>query len=508
VGYGRQYAWHTSITVATTVITGAAFYVLRIVLFDNRLTVEEYGLFYSVYSFAMVIQPVFSFGFDPGLVPHVTQFREEDDPAAIKNVVGGALIVQLVFAGCCALLAVAASPFITQWFPSQPELGFLIGVLAVHALGVVLFKAGQQFFLGMQALVWRNATDIVRAVVCVSVAFLLVDKGVSREGTVFAGAKGAAIAYVLAALGAVTIQAFGLAIAFPRIARARFQWRWDLVRNTFSGGWYLSLAFGGIAVFSSLDTTMITIVRGDLVEVAAFQIALPTAMIIYSLLTAAGLTFMPMARMLWLRGEREVLADGINHMYEAACALIIIAGVLMAAFSDVLMHLLFGPDILNAPEAFDVLAVAGVFYFIAYLNLHILAGIGQVRAAAVVIAIALILDLVLDIPLIYFFGIRGAALASFAGYFVAAILGYRAIRAELPVNLPLKTAGAACVLAALAWVLCHLFRATSVFNTYGILSAAILGGLLFIAGAVTLELSGCSRLRELARIILPRRQAR
>lgn len=504
MSYGRQYAWHTAVTVATTVLTGVLFYALRIVLFDNRLTIEEYGLFYSVYSFAMVIQPLFSFGFDPGLVPHITQFREEGNPAAIKNVVAGAVVVQLTFAASCAILAIAATPFIAHWFPSQPDLGFLIGLLAVHALGVVLFKAGQQFFLGMQALVWRNATDVVRAVVCVSVAFLLVGKDAAREEGILAGVKGVGLAYLLAAFGAVVTQVSGLGISFPSVARARFQWRGDLVRHAFDGGWYLSLAFGGIAVFSSLDTIMITLVRGDLLEVAAFQIALPTAMIIYSLLTAAGLTFMPMARTLWLRGEREVLADGINHIYEAAFALIIITGVLMAAFSDVLMHLLFGADIMNAPEAFNVLAIAGVFFFIAYLNLHILAGIGQARAAAVVIIIALVLDLVLDIPLIYFFGIRGAALASFVGYLVAAILSYRSIRVELPVAVPLKTAGVASLLAAVAWILCHFFRATNVFTTHGVISASAVSGALIVAVALVLEVTGCARLRELAQIILPK----
>ncbi len=497
MSYGRQYAWHTAITVATTVLSGALFYVLRIVFYKN-LTAEEYGLFFSVYSFAMVIQPALSFGFDPGLVPQITQYREEKNPAAIKNVISGALIVQLTFAGGCALLAIAAAPFVGRQFPDYPALPFLIGVLALHALGIIVYKAGQQFFLGMQALVWRNTVDAVRSIVCVSAAVLLV-------GGRF-GLKGAALAYLIAVLAAALTQATGLFAGFSEIARAPFQWRRDLVDTAFSAGKYLSLAFGGIAVFSSLDTTMITVVRGDLREVAAYQIALPTVMIIYSLMTAAGLTFMPMARMLWLREERELLADGISRIYEAACALVIPAGVLMAAFSDVLMHLLFGKDILNAPEAFNVLAVAGVFYFLGYLNLHILAGIGRARAAAAVIAIALALDLVLDPVLIHFLGIRGAAMASFIGYSTATILGFRAIRAEIPVVLPIKTAVVATVLSGGAWLGCHLFRSTRVFTEHGTVSAAVASGASFVCVVLILELSGCARLHELARVVAPRRR--
>lgn len=504
MGYGRQYAWHTAVTVASTVITGALFYILRIVLYDNRLTPEEYGLYYSVYAFAMMVQPIVSFGFDPGLVPHITQFREENDPTGIKNVALGSMLVQLAFAACCGLLALVAIPGLRHYFPAHPELGILVLIFALHAAGVVVFKVGQQFFLGMQALVWRNVADIVRAVVCVSVALLLAGKAIDREASLMSGVRGAALAYLFAAGGAISVQALGFAISFPGVLRARFHWRPELVKRAFSGGKYLSLAFGGIAVFSSLDTVMITIVRGDLLEVAAFQIALPTAMIIYSLLTAAGLSFMPMARTLWVRDERELLADGISRIYEAACATVIVGGVLMAAFSDVLMRFLFGKEIMNAPEAFNVLAIAGVFYFLAYLNLHILAGIGRARAAAIVVVAALALDLVLDPPLIYFLGIQGAALASFVGYLAATILGFRAIRAELPVTMPWKTIGAASVLACICWYICHLFRSTSVFTEDGIVPAACAGAVLLALSTLALEVTGCTRLRELARVVLPK----
>lgn len=495
MNYGKQYAWHTAITATSTVATGVLFYVLRIVFYNN-LTAEEYGLFFSVYAFSTIIQPILSFGFDPGLVPLIAQYREENDLSAIKNVVVGSVVVQLSVAGCCALFALAIVPLVGRLAPAQPDLGFLVSIMVVHALAVVLFKSGQQFFLGMQAMTWRSAADVVRAILCMAGAVLLVGGNL--------GVKGAALAYLLAVIGTIAIQAVVIAVSFPEVARASFHWRGDLVSDAFRGGKYLSVAFGGFAVFSSLDTTVITIVRGNLLDVAAYQIAIPTVMIIYSLMAAGGLTFLPMARTLWVRGERELLADGISRIYEAAFAVIVLVGVLMAAFSDVLMRFLFGENILNAPEAFNILAVSGVFYFLSYLNLHILAGIGRARAAAVVIAVALGLDLALDPPLIYFFGIRGAALATFIGYFTATVLSYRAIRAELPVVIPWRTIGAACTLAGIAWYLCHLFRATHVFTEYGVFSAAFISGLLLIASTLVLEVSGCARLHELARVVLPK----
>ena len=495
MGYGRQYAFHTAVTVATTVLTGALFYVLRIVFFQY-LTPEQYGLFYSAYSFAMAIQPVLSFGFDPGLVPYITQFREEKNPGAIRDLALTALLPQFALSLVLGLAVLAlAGPASRLLFGDTTAAGLLI-ILAVNAFLVVLFKSGQQILLGVQSLVWRNVADFVRAVVCLAAGYLFVSRGL--------GVQGVGWAYTLAAAAAVFLQGLAIVVSHGSLLRGRPTWSWDVTAKAFGSGMYLSLAFGGIIVFSSLDTMLITLIRRNMIEVTAYNIALPTVMIIYSLITAAGLSFMPMARTLWVRNERALLADGLDRIYEAACVLILPAGVLMAAFSDVLMTTLFGPDIYDAPEAFNLLAVAGVFYFISFLNLHVLAGIGQAKTAAVVIGIALGVDLLLDPVLIYFFGIRGAAAATLAGYSLASVLGIQAVAWKLPIRWPVRPFLASALGCAVLWPACGWVRTTASFGGNPRLVALLTGAALFCALIVILELIGVARIRHLLTLILPK----
>ncbi|MCC6488450.1 MAG: polysaccharide biosynthesis C-terminal domain-containing protein [Candidatus Hydrogenedentes bacterium] len=497
MGYGRQYAFHTAVTVATTVLTGALFYVLRIA-FYQYLTPEQYGLFYAAYSFAMAIQPVLSFGFDPGLVPYITQFREEKKPEAIRDLALTALVPQCVFALALGLaVAMLAGPASRALFSDTAGAGLLV-ILAVHAFLAVLFKSGQQILLAVQSLVWRNVADLVRAVACLAFGYLFVSRGL--------GVNGVGWAYTAAAAAAVLLQTLAIAVSHRSILRGRPQWSWHLTSRAFGSGKYLSLAFGGIVVFSSLDTMFITVVRGDMREVAAYQIALPTAMIIYSLITAAGLSFMPMARTLWVRNERALLADGLGRIYEAACVLILPAGVLMAAFSDVLITTLFGSDILNAPEAFNLLAVAGVFYFVSYLNLHVLAGIGQAKAAASIIGVALAVDLLLDPVLIYFFGIQGAAGASLIGYCIASLLGMYAVAWKLPIRWPVKALFTSAAGSAVLWCACSWVKDTALFGEWPRLTALGTAFSLFFALVLVLELIGAARMRHLIAMMLPGRR--
>lgn len=449
MNYARQFAQHAAMTVATTLLTGALFYLLRIVLYKN-LSQEEYGLFYVVFSYAMIFQTVVTFGFDPGLVPFVTRYREEGDPDAIKSIALGSLVPQGVLTAVVVAVFLIVPPAAARWMApdsdapalvrilAHPASPALFRILALHAVLVLMFKCGQQLLLGMQAIGWRNLADLARAMLCLGGAVILLRSGWGVHAT--------AAAYTLGALAEAVVLAVAVVLAFPNVVRARFTWRPKDVREVFDSGKWLSIGFGGIVVFSSVDTTVISLVRADLSDAAAYQIALPTITILYSLMIAAGISLLPTVRTLWLRGEHALLADGVQRMYRTAIGLIAPAGVILACGSDVLMTTLFGREILNAPDAFNVLAVGGIAFFLAYINLHILAGIDQARAAGVAVVCGLVTDVALSLPLTYTFGIRGTAIAGVLGYSVVVGFSLAAIRRQLPIRIPIRAIAGSAIL--------------------------------------------------------------
>lgn len=494
MSYARQFARHAALTVATTVVTGVLFYALRIVLYQN-LTPPEYGLFYACFSFVLIVQTVISFGFDPGLVPFVTEFREQRDDAAIKCLALGSLIPQITFALGGGLALIAFADPLAVALTGNADGAVLLRILVLHMFCVVLFKAGQQVLLGLQAIAWRNAADLARAVVCLGSVVVLFRAGFDARTT--------AVAYTLAAATEVMVQCLALSWGHRGILRARFTWRPDLVLSAFHTGKYLSVAFGGIVVFSSFDTLVITLVRRDLNDAAAYQIALPTVTILYSLMIAAGLSLLPTVKTMWIRNERAQLALGIEHLYEAAIAVMLPSGVLMACYSDVIMSTLFRRDILHAPDAFNILAAGGIAFFVAYLNLHVLAGINSPRAAAACVVAGLGIDLVCNPLLTHFYGIRGTAIAGVAGYGTTAAVGLYLIRRELSVRLPLRTFGGSVALSVLLVLLCLRFRESAPFASSPFLAAFTFCLISLPAGLLMLELTSATRLRETVRMLWP-----
>ncbi len=500
MNYAREYARHAAMTVATTLLTGALFYVLRIVLYKN-LSLDEYGLFYVLFSYITVVQTITSFGFDPGLVPFVTKFREEKDNDALKSLTLSALVPQGIFTAI-VVVAFLVGPPLAAWLDADgdsspllrifvhPASQGLLAILALHAVFVLLFKCGQQVLLGLQAMAWRNASDLARSVLCMAGAYVLLQLG----WKVYAPA----VAYTLGAAAEIAVVFVAMMVAFPQLLRAKFTWRPELVRDVFDSGKWLSVAFGGIAAFSSVDTIVISLVRSDLADAAAYQIALPTITILYSLMIAAGISLLPTVRTLWLRNERALLSEGLRKLYGAAIVVMVPGGVLLACGSDVLMTALFG-NVGNADDAFNVFAAGGIAFFLAYINLHVLAAIDRARPAGIAVVCGLLLDIGLNIPLTYWLGIRGTAIAGICGYTLTAGMGLLAIRQSVRVSAPIRSVVGSVVTSAALGIAAWGLRETDLINVNKPIISAFCGGMLLLAGLGVLELLGLSELRSLFR---------
>lgn len=501
MGYTNQYARHTSFSVATAIAMGVLFYTLRRILLAG-LDYEDYGLFYVVFSAAMVVQPLLAFGFDPGLTPFVTRFREEENPAAIKQVVLSALTLEGLVSGVLVLAAFLLARPVATAILGRPDAAVLIRIMAVHAGITMVLKNGTALLLGLQSIGMRSLADLARVAACPAVALLLLRLGY--------GVEAAAYAYVAGAVAGLTVQIIAAAIFHRRILCAPFRWRPDLVAEVFRSGKYLSLAYGGVILFSHMDTAMLGVLGGLQGDVAtfrsagAYQVAVPTAMILYSLVMAVGVNFMPMVTTLLHRNERKRLAEGIARIYEAAFVVVLPATILMACYSDVLMAFIWRKDVLDAASAFNILSVGAIFYFTCYLNLQILAGMGRAKGACAAIALALAVNLVFNVVLILWFGIRGAAMATVLSHVAATSFGLRILGKELGVRLRLDNVlAAAAVGVAVAFAAMHV-RTTTLFleHPLGVAAGAAVG--LYVGSIVVLEALGFARLRELTATVFRR----
>ncbi len=496
MGYGRQFFRHALFTTACTVLAGVLNYILRRVLFVS-LSTEDFGLFYAVLSFSMVMHPVLTFGFDPGVVPYVTGFREKGDWAGAKNVIVGSLAVQLTLSTVVLGMVLVFASQIAVFVFDAPHAASVIRIIALYTWLQAPFRMFLCLLLGLQHIAARNLVQLGRVAAGLLLALVLLHQG--------HGIYAAAWAYAGSLVAGMLVEAVGMWRLCRKVVAARLEWRPDLVREVFSTGKYLAVAFGGLAVLAYMDTVMLTLVlRPDYVQaVAAYHLAVPAVMIFYGILFAIARNFMPMVATMWHRNEKALLAGGIGRMYGIAAGTVFPAAVLTACFSDVLIQLLFPGDIGNAPHAFAILVTGSVFFFVCFLNINILGSLNKTREACRAIVCAVSTNLVLNLVLIRYFDVKGAAAATVSSTIVGTVLSVIYIRRELAVKLRVSTLVAGAVAAGAGALICLLVRQSAFFESHKLLTAAISVPVLFACILAILELTGMSKLREFRRIVMP-----
>lgn len=428
--YTRTYAMYTAWSLATTLLSGVLFYVVRIVLFQ-RLSTETYAEFYSGMAFALLLHPFLSLGFDPGLAPHLARWREEGAWGKARGVLIAAASMQFLLAmALWAMLWMAA-----EWIAPRVIAGadpHFLRVMGGYVLAVLLYKIAITSLLGFSNIAAKNIVEMVRVVFCAGAMVIVVHEGARAHvpAFVYIGATGFAALFGLVALFTMN--------ASLRAADGR--WYVSNALNVIRTGLFATIAFGGVLVFSQLDTVMLTMLRPrDAVAVAAYQVAVPTFMILQSVLLALANNFIPVTAALDQRGDHERLGRAIGRAYEGGWAIVLPAAALMIPMAGNLVALLFRREVAQATGALQLLGIAAVFVFIAYFNLHALTGLGRTRAAAMGITVALVANVLLNFVLIPRWSLYGAAGATVVSYMVAAMLTAWSLRSSTVFRVRLRS---------------------------------------------------------------------
>lgn len=454
MSYARTYSLHVALSLMNTVIGGAVFYGLRILLY-HRLDTNEYAWFYSAMALVMVLHPFLAVGFDPGLAPFVTQLREADRFGLLRVLLLRVLAIETIVAAVITAAIALAAPQLSSMLIGGPEAAPALRILGLYLAAVLIYKVAITALLGLQHIAARTAVESLRAFGIAGAAWFIVT-GAAQE---------AAIAYTAATAAAAATGLAALPLLRPALIRAPAEPLDGLAARVFHSGKYASFAFGGIMIFSQMDTLMLGLLRRDNeIAIASYQVAAPTFMVLYSLLIAVTVNFMPMAALLHARGERDRLAQGVSDIQRLGACTILPLSAAVAAFAPLLIETLFRREAPGAPEGLAILAAGAYWSFAAYLHLNTLAGVGETRAAASAVAAGLAANLLLNILLVPPFNLLGAAVATVLATGLVALMARRRASRVLPLR-PVWPSGLAGTLLALAALPLHFgLKTTDLFQ--------------------------------------------
>jgi len=151
----------------------AAFlgYIVRVLL-AKYLSMEEFGLFYAVFSFLGLWGIFKNLGFDKALIKFIPELQHEEKNDLIKSSIIYVSIVQLITNTIFIVLIYLLSNYLSVHFFRSTQASIVLKLMAI-AFFIDSFTFTLKFaFQGFQKMMLFAGIDLVRMVLILSIAFI------------------------------------------------------------------------------------------------------------------------------------------------------------------------------------------------------------------------------------------------------------------------------------------------------------------------------------------------
>jgi len=404
--YANRMARGSALVFASTFITMALGYFLRLFL-TRALTIEEYGLLYAVVTFVNFFALFRDLGLNQALVKFIPEWRVKRQAGKIRSAILWVVKLQTIIAGAAAAIIFLAAPWLAEVYFHTPEASTLIQIMAVAFFVWVFGYIFQSSLQGLQRIKafsflqpLNNLFPFVFTVTFVFVGFGLV---------------GAISSYLASAIVFAIISLLLIVRVLP--VRERKLERHDKVALT-RFALPVMLGFIGGLVLGSTDTIVLTYFR-SLTEVGLYQAALPTSMILWSVATAIGIVLFPMVSEMWARKDRKALSIGVSLLLKFSFILVLPFALLMVAWPEFVLSLLFGGAYTAGAAALQILALAAIACTLWQICAVVLSGIGRPGLVTKIMLAAAAFNLVSNIMLVQVFGMVGVAITTLVSFALA-----------------------------------------------------------------------------------------
>ncbi len=211
-----------------------------------------------------------------------------------------------------------------------------------------------------------------------------------------------------------------LFVFYKKLTGKKLSFSWIVSKRLLNNGKYYILSGLMITIFLQTDRVMLKLMNGN-VETGFYSAAancIGMAAFIFAAINDSMRTFVLENK----KAGREKFESSIIKLYSFVFYSALLYGVLLAAFSPVIIRILYGEDYLSAIPVLRVLAIYAIFsYYGGAKDIWILAE-GKQKYLLIINVVGAVSNIVLNYCLIPISGATGAAIASFVTQFITNIV--------------------------------------------------------------------------------------
>lgn len=398
----------------------AGTYSLIIILFNGILSFlirrnlslglvsEDFGFFYSLFSFFATFGVIVNFGLSHSAVLLIAKYQSSGDRQGAKRIFAGLVILKLGITILFFLLLNLIAPALLRGYFLKPEGGSAYIFMSLWFIGDSIGNAAMAFFEAMKNFVARNLVLFLDYLI---VLLLLIFDSLDGNSSLQTATLSYAIGFFIPGFIGFTYILLKYRIhPFIRVKSIKIG-----AAELFSIGKWVAVSTAGLFVIFNLDTIMLTSMT-TLRDVADYNIAIPIMQIFLSFMILIPQIGIPTLAYHWNAGSygecrKELLQKNI---------LAIIIGVLAVPCSLLLgesvIGLLFGKQYMHVYLVATLLIFAVPFNVLANFHIGVQNIGGYEKRAALLVLGGVGLNVLLDWLFIPTWGTIGAAMASLSVY--------------------------------------------------------------------------------------------
>jgi O-antigen/teichoic acid export membrane protein len=425
--YTKKAVKSSFIVLIMVVLASFLAYLVRIIL-ARSLFIEDFGLFYAVFTFITFFSIFKDFGLRNASVKFIAEFNVKKEYGKIKTLLLTSWSFQLGFTLLLALLVFLSSNFLSSnYFQTEKSL-ILITIAILYLFSSLLYLNVRSFLKGFQEMFWFSIADPLKLSLTIGLLFLFFHLNYGLLSPLLAFIFGEVIASII-----LLIPLFKYSFILKHKAE-NFKF---MTKKMFNFG--IPVVFTGIGekVISYIDILLLTYF-GSLTVLAVYNVVLPTAIMLLFFGTSISAVVFPMISELWAKKDKVRISSGLKLVYSYLFVIIVPLILAIFVFADILINIFFGPQFISGVPAFRILLVGVLFFIITKINFASISGIGKPAIVTKYIFIAAGLNLGLNLFLIPTYGMIGAAIATSVSYVLTFILSTSKLKKLTKMQLPWK----------------------------------------------------------------------
>lgn len=384
-----------------------ATFALTIIL-ARLLGISEFGIYSLVVSTVMVLSIPIRSGVQTLATRETSKALKDESPSAIGYMYKWS--TQIIYTYTIATFGTVLFAWLVIGQSKFLD-GLLVAIVTVGTLSLTLRNSA--ILRGFKSFAKGTSPDILirplgQLAVLAMILFVIAWPGASALVGLFAFTAASILACIVSAFW-LRRELLCAGDVWGNIGPVPIPWRKSLV--------FLTIAGGGQVLFGHIDTLMLG-AFGEPEQVGAYRASVQISMLLIFVLTVVNQVLQPNLVRLYrakdMNGMQTLVSDTSFYMFLATLAL----GVGILTFASPLIGLTFGSSYTIAATALQILVVGQVINVFFGSVGTILNMTGMEKEAVTSIAIAIIVNIMLDIMLIPLFGMVGAASASAISIFV------------------------------------------------------------------------------------------